>query len=157
VVAGDQAVAALDVYESSGSLTLRIRWDAGTRQPDADDIAVAKREFARSMAADTIAARRALALMPERRTVPVFRDVLIGRDNRIWVERYPAGADSLGMWWVFDEGGSLEAVVEVPRHLDLLQADDGSVIVRAMDELDVERIEIRPIVESERGEALRAP
>lgn len=139
---GDQAQACFEVFAEDGARTRRVCWDAALRQPTSADVRLASEAYVRSRRQDTVGAARALDVMPPVDVTPVFDEIVVGRDNRVWVRAYALPTDSAAHWWVFKDDGELVADIELPMEARILEVGNDYVIAGLMDSLDVERIEV---------------
>ena len=146
VVVGDEAQAAFDTYAEDGQLIRRVHWAAAGRRPSARDVELAKEVYLQSHQRDGAAAERSLRAMPAVERTPVFDGLLVGEDGRVWVRRYSLPTDEEGLWWIFGTDGRLMSTAAIPSGYDILEAGKDYALLRATDDLGVERIELRALV-----------
>lgn len=77
---------------------------------------------------------RASLFLPE--YLPPVKEVVVGRDGAIWIQRHGA-AGATREWWVVDEDGRAVASVMLPAGLRVLAAERDRVWGTETDELDV--------------------
>jgi hypothetical protein len=145
MAAGDQAVAAYDVYNEDGTLLRRVRWGATGRAPTARDLDLVRKAYVDASPRDPAGARRALAAIPAVSSTPVFDEIRVSQTNDIWVRRFPLPTDEHAIWWVFAEDGRLKASIGLPRGFNLLDITADQIVARVTDDLGIERIEVWPI------------
>lgn len=88
---------------------------------------------------------RWLATVPYPETKGAFLDLAADRAGRVWV-RLPAPVGADDPWLVFERDGRAVARVTVPAGGRLLDIGDGWALILLTDELDLERIEERPLL-----------
>jgi hypothetical protein len=77
---------------------------------------------------------------------PMFSELRVGADRRLWVQLYQAPTDASQNWLVFEPSGDLSASVTMDPALRLLDAGADYVVVLRTDELDVQEIRLHPLV-----------
>jgi len=92
---------------------------------------------------------------PEHR--PAFLDLIVDDEGNLWAREYPVEiggyptndqvdpSDPPDVWHVFDPEGRLLGPVEMPRGFELHGVHGGYAIGVAVDDLDVERVQLYPI------------
>ena len=153
LIVGDRALPSFDVYDSSGSLVRRVRWEAMGQELTARDRERLHDEFiSGSMGQmEPSAARRAWASRPEQERTPVFRSLLVDRRGCFWVERHPLPSDSSVAWWVFDDEGRSIAFVQLAADLHVLEVGGDYVLAVKRDELDVEQLQLWQLIRQGSG------
>ncbi len=78
---------------------------------------------------------------------PAYSNVVIAADGFVWVEQYPLPfVEQPTHWKVFAPEGALAATVDVPRDFRVMWVGETHVAGVVTDELDVQSVEVRPIV-----------
>ena len=77
---------------------------------------------------------RASLFLPE--YLPPVKEVVVGRDGAIWIQRYGTGG-ATREWWVMDDEGRAVASVQLPAGMRVLAAERDRVWGTKTDELDV--------------------
>jgi hypothetical protein len=142
IAVGDQSKTMVDVYDEAGRQVQRIGWSSEVRPPSTRDMEVARDRYVESRRLDRPGALRSLDAMPSIDRTPVFDEVTIGRDNNLWIRRYSLPTDENAHWWVFAPDGKMIAVVDLPADRTLLEAGTEYVLLHAVDDLGIERIEL---------------
>ena len=89
---------------------------------------------------------------------PAYHRLLVGDDGVLWVHDYTRPGER-SEWLAFDEDGRWVRTLVLPPRTSLLDIGPDWALVRAWDELDVQRVEVRGLVrESEsRADIVQAP
>ena len=91
--------------------------------------------------------RRFYADYPFPSHFPAYTDVVASESGFTWVEQFSAPYAEAGPHWkVFAPDGALAATADLPRGFDLMWVGDTQVAGVVRDELDVQSMELRPIV-----------
>ncbi len=77
-------------------------------------------------------------------SLPPFDASRLGRDGTLWLREGMAPSDSQQRWFVFRDD-TLLSTLELPRGLDLLDAQRGRLLLRRTDSLDIGYVELRSI------------
>jgi hypothetical protein len=114
----------------------------------------ARRERYRTLLTETAgwapgAAEERTRLLTQPGHRPPIDRVLIGQDDRIWLE-WAVAPGQAGPWTVLSGGGEPLATVAPPARLDVLAADANSLWVLELGELDVPYVVRYRVVEGER-------
>jgi hypothetical protein len=78
-------------------------------------------------------------------TMPAYGSVMVGRDENLWVADYVAPGEP-GHWTAFDRAGRVVAALQTPPGLLVFEIGSDYVLGRSRDELDVERVQLYPLV-----------
>lgn len=88
---------------------------------------------------------------------PAYFDLLVDDEGNLWAQEYPERlggyltndaiefGDPPDVWHIYDPEGRLLGLIEMPAHFELHAVRGGFMIGVAVDELDVERVELYPI------------
>lgn len=79
-------------------------------------------------------------------TTPLFGDVQVGSDGRLWVSAYTLPGDTAVLWTGIDPDGTLAAYGTVPRRFQVLRFGSDFVVVLIRDHLDRESIRLYSMV-----------
>lgn len=92
--------------------------------------------------------RRTLAEYPFPSHFPAYWDVVASEDGFTWVRQFtaPYRREPRNHWKVFGPDGALAATADLPRGFRLKWVGETHVGGVAMDELDTQRVELRPIL-----------
>lgn len=119
----------LATYDGRGSLVQLITWRA-VKVPVS--VADGQEEGARSDQGDAAVRpegpRSPLMRTDVRRTLPIMRRLLAGRDSTIWVELYPAPRQGGHQWIVFADDGRLVGRLSVPSSYALTEVSMQEVL-----------------------------
>ena len=150
---GDLVVAApsdryeLKVFADDGTLVRIVRREHVPRVPRAEDIQVDPR----------LRAELRIPLEAEMRKVkqsqleeffPAFEEIMSDAAGYLWVREYepPKEAGPAPVWTVFSPGGRVLGFVETPAGLKIYEIGEDYVLGHAEGELDVEMIQVWPLV-----------
>ncbi|HSR41508.1 MAG TPA: 6-bladed beta-propeller [Longimicrobiales bacterium] len=138
----------LEVYDPSGRL-VRLQRLAAPRRPVTSAMVDALLRDAVEGVDDEDeerALRELWAEMPPADLVPPYDDLVVGRPGSLWVRdhRLP-GRERVG-WTVFAPAGHAVGRLELPSRWSLLEVGDDELVVRAPDDLGVERVRVYPLV-----------
>lgn len=137
----------IEVRSLDGTLETLIRWSeepVPVREADRDRIARSELDRLRQPARAPHV-QRWLAAVPYPEHKPPFLALYADRGGALWVRLPTDARDPRDRWIAFDPGGTALAEIRPPagaRFLDI--AESFALLVRA-DELDVERVELRPL------------
>lgn len=140
----------LAVWDPEGVLVRTIAVPAPEVDPAAawealdDEIATRGRDFQKQW----------LEEQPRDQAVPRMSKMWIDDQGRIWIKLYDPRTDSTlimrggrgGMWWIMDAGGRVLAALRLPDGFDMLDARDGRVLEKWVDDLGVERLRVYDVV-----------
>lgn len=150
-VQGDQERRELRVLTPDGAVQTVIRWPG-------PDLVITERALAAEIedrvgqhgVAQRPGLRRFLQDLPRPLTRPAHGDVSIGPHEYIWVETAPGplSPEPAG-WQVFDPDGRWLGIVPAPGRFRITEILEDSVVGVWLDGLDVEHVQIRPILRPE--------
>ncbi len=83
--------------------------------------------------------------MPRLEVLPLFEDLRTDAAGRIWVRNQLGPGEPRRMWTVLDPSGEPIARMRTPDGAEILELGVEHVVVLTRDELDVERVEVRPL------------
>lgn len=97
----------------------------------------------------------AIATAPRPDSIPSLGGLLVDDAGRLWAKRYDPATDALwlgggarsagGSWWVADAEGTIMARAEVPAGFAPVQVEGDRVLGISVDDLGVERVEVRAL------------
>lgn len=87
----------------------------------------------------------ALAEIPRPNQAPVFADLLVDRENNLWVQDFSSPGTTSIQWTVFDPRGAMLGQVEVPATFRPTDIGTDYVLGVWTDELDVEHVRMYPL------------
>lgn len=152
LVVGDQGVSAYDVYDLSGTLQQRVRWQTPSRTPSTEDIESIRADYVASYGqSDLSTGERAWAAMPEVGLTATFRTLHVDRTGNVWIQRAPLPTDAHQVWWVFSSTGTYRASVRLEPEARILEAGQDYILLLVRDEFDVQRVELWPLDASQGG------
>lgn len=131
---GDSAE--IRVFTATGDLERIIRVPALEREVTDDEFDEVVRELDAQTNSD-LALRYQPVANPG--VLPVFTDLLVDDEGRIWAKRFQVDPDAQPCWLVFDREGRLTAQVDVPR-FDLHAVSGGALLGVARYEMDIEHV-----------------
>ena len=136
----------LQAYESGGTLVRIIRRDYELRSPTQAEL---DRMLAESFAGLSEEVRVRLAAstenMPLVEHFPAFEALHSDPLGYLWVQDYRYPGQDRNLWTVFDSEGRVQGLVETPAALDVFEIGEDYVLGRAMDEFDVEYVQLWPL------------
>lgn len=142
IVLGTQSDAELAVYDSSGRLSHRIRWEAPALPITDQDVEFYTNQRLQRVRSEQegAAVRRRLRDYPFPESYPVFGEVVFDDIGRLWVEASHRLGAPANDWWVFSPSGRIVMTVSFPigfRPTDI-RASSGRVAGVYTDSLAVE-------------------
>jgi hypothetical protein len=146
VVLGDQFARGLDIVGPRGLSAMPLVWDGpDLALTDGEVDAWIEEQVAAAPAPERAGVRAYLAEapMPERR--PAYGRLLPAADGRLWVAAYAHPSRDARRWDILDPVAGWVGAAEMPERFRPFQIGDRWILGVARDELDVERIELRPI------------
>jgi hypothetical protein len=154
VFAGDQDQPEIRLYDGAGRLERIVRWtapSAGSAHAWADSLAATV--VAKSAPSDRASRQTWLDRLPRPDIRPTHGRILATINGEFWVAPWVAADEAEPRWFVFDESGRFQAVMELPRRFRLLHVDADRLIGVARDSDDVERVRVHarpPLTGAER-------
>ena len=152
-VHGDQTLRAIRVHDADGTLKTIIRWPGASLE--ATDAAV-RAEIERRIPhynEDEAGLRRFFSELPHPDRRPAHGRIHVGPDGRIWVETAPGPGEDGPYegpgWHIFAPDGRWLGTVEAPGRFRITQILPDRVVGVWQDALDVEHVQIRPLVRPE--------
>lgn len=138
----------LQVYTPEGRIERLIRLPYIVRRVTPEDIAAFRARRLQQAEREGTRARmeRILAELPYPETMPPYRALLVDANGNLWVADYRSSDDEPTSWRVFAAHGEYLGVVTLPPRLELLQIGRDFALVRAIDELEVETIQVHRLV-----------
>ncbi len=136
------------VYAPDGRLERLIRLPHVVRRVMPEDVTAFRARRLEQAEREGTRARmeRILAELPYPETMPPYRNLLVDADANLWVADYRASDDEPASWRVFSEDGEYLGVVALPPGLEPLQVGPDFVLARAVDDLEVESIQVHRLV-----------
>ena len=133
-------------YGSDGTLVRIIRRDHELRSPTQAEL---DRVLAESFAGLPEEVRVRLAATTENMSLveyfPAFETLQSDPLGHLWVQEYRFPGQDRNVWTVFDADGRVQGFVETPPGLDVFEIGEDYVLGRAMDEFDVEHVQMWPL------------
>jgi hypothetical protein len=122
-----------------GSIELPLQ----ARAPSREDIEqVRRRQVERMQPAMREAAESYMDAITFPAAMPLFSDLRVAADHRLWVQAYRAPTDEFQEWLIFEPSGSHVASVAMDPSAVLLDAGADYVVTRVTDELDLQEIRV---------------
>jgi len=90
--------------------------------------------------------RNAFAAVPGNAPAPSFRGLQVSPGGYVWLEEFPALGHRTSRWFIFDPGGSLAALIDIPADLQVLSVQDREVITKTVDADGVERVAVYEVL-----------
>lgn len=156
-VHGDQERRELRVLTADGAVRTMIRW-TGAPLEITDQALEAEIEdrVARHGAAQRPGLRRFLRDLPRPHTRPAHGRIALGPDGHVWVETPPGPEPPEPPGWhVFDPDGRWLGTVAAPGRFRITQILSDRVVGVWLDDLDVEHVQLRPILRPAPGATTR--
>lgn len=143
VFVGDQEFFEVGVYSADGTLRRIIRLTGIDLRVTGDDIARAIEWRLAAVSSEQRPMMRAqLDAMDVPATRPAYSKLLVDSDGALWVgDHAPYPEDPL-LWHVFDAGGRLVSVVEMPQRFRVFDVGADWILGVWRDDLDVEHIRL---------------
>ena len=136
----------VEVFDGSGTKVREIRWDPGER-PRVDDSLLGRLlEHQVEVGGGNEEQIRALhrdAPLPE--TAPVFQDLFVDADGRLWVEQYRLPWEAERRWHLFDQSDQWIGEVVTGQDFAPRHASGAEVLGVLTDEMGVERLARFPL------------
>jgi hypothetical protein len=131
-------------YSVDGSLERLIRLARPNRKVTDDDIERYREEELRGTrdSRDRQLAEILLSDMPFPATMRAYGRFIVDAEGNLWVAEYRPSDDDQPAWNVFDPHGVLLGVVQTPRRFYITQIGSDFVLGRALDEIDVEHVQM---------------
>ena len=95
-------------------------------------------------------ARRRYRSTPVAERFPAFTSLVVDALDYLWVQEYefPGEERPGSLWTVFDPAGRVLGFVETPHGLQVFEIGENYILGHAMDELDVESVQLWPLERS---------
>jgi hypothetical protein len=87
---------------------------------------------------------------PEDKTLPAITRVRVADSGELWVQGGYFDEDPTREWFRLDPSSGITGTMQVPASFRPFRIIDGAMIGVARDDLGVERVQIRPMVQAER-------
>lgn len=141
IAIGNDDAYSVRVHGLDGSLLHIVRLDRAPLTVGADDFEATAEPLRRP---GPLQGRMtgALEQMPRHATFPAFGAVELGADGRLWVRDFTPPGGEGEIWHAFDADGTYLARLELPPGMDVLEFGESRILVRARDEMDVERVRL---------------
>ncbi len=145
LVVGDQVRREIAIVADDRATTF-IRWTGPSLEITARDVEAWKEGVIASAAESERPSLRAyLSEVPFPDVRPAYGRILTDHGGAIWVADHALAGEDPRAWQVFDARGRWLGTVRVPERFRLLDVGRDRVLGVARDDLDVERIEVRPL------------
>jgi hypothetical protein len=146
IAVGEQVVHEIRFFESSGALRRIIRWDGSDLSVDTELEAAWRRARLASVAAeDRARMTRHLDAQPIPAQRPAFGPILASESGGLWVADYTVDDGTPAAWSVFDPDHEWLGSVAMPVRFQPFAVGAGWVLGVSKDDLDVQRVELRPL------------
>lgn len=146
LVLGDQVGYAVDIFDAAGDAPRRWGWSGPSLELGEDDLERWREEqVATAPEGERPSLRVYLAEAPHPASRPAYGRLVADASGYLWVGRYADPSQEAPRWDVLDPEGRWVAAVEAPVRFRPLQVGSDWVLGVSRDELDVERIELRPL------------
>jgi hypothetical protein len=76
---------------------------------------------------------RDYAVVPLARFLPATRELVVDRDDNLWVQHFPRAASPTVRWTVFSPQGQVRATIELPRVFDVYEVGRDYILGRYID------------------------
>ena len=147
IFVGDDRTGTIRMYSPDGTLRRVIRLGGEPRPVRDEDVRAYREQSLEGTAEDELPEqRRRLEETPVAETLPAFADLFADRLGRLWVERFDGQYDQPDTWSVLGPDGLPQAQVTMPTRMRPLDAGEDYVLAYTQDELDIERIQLHPIL-----------
>ena len=154
VAVGDEAIyvgtgkpAVVHVYGLSGGRRTRLRLPIAARPvtTEAVDDAVG-RYLLRFREQDRAGVRDLVHSVELPDSLPSYSALLVDGLERLWIQQYVGVGESPRRWLVYDPNTGAVVAVTLPPVMELLDANETSVLLMARDETDAEHVEGRRLI-----------
>ena len=81
--------------------------------------------------------------------LPYYESAFADRDGRLWIREYRRLSEDRVRWFVIEESGEWLAELDLEPAVRLVDATGHSVLLIVTDQLGIQRIERRPILQEE--------
>lgn len=81
-------------------------------------------------------------------SMPLYSNLLVAADGRLWVQAYRAPTDEVQEWLIFNPAGVHVAVVTLDSRAEVMDAGANFVVTRVTDEMDLQEIRAYGLVEA---------
>ena len=141
----DTAIRALSPVTGEIVRSIALPWRRRATSPE--DVEIVSRRFL-DRVQPNLASRAAefVASIPWPDSLPTFSHMLVGADERVWVQMFRAPADVLQEWILFEPSGEIVASFAMDTSLQLLDVGDDYALVQAADGNGVETITMHRLV-----------
>jgi hypothetical protein len=152
VAVGDQIGHEISLFEASGALRRIIRWSGTDPAVDSElEEAWRRAQLASAAPEDRASVARHLDEQPMPAQRPAFGRIMASEAGELWVSDYAFPAETPGAWTVFDSNHEWRGSVAMPPRFEPLADGTGWLLGVSRDDLDVQRVELRPLLVSATG------
>ncbi|MGE0158410.1 MAG: hypothetical protein AB7T31_03305 [Gemmatimonadales bacterium] len=78
---------------------------------------------------------------------PAFSRLAVGPDGTVWAKVFQPDRGGESQWWIVTKQGGFRGLVELPYGTDVMDITDEHLLLRRLDQFDVERLELWVIPE----------
>lgn len=148
LIVGDQVAYEIRTYELDGALRAVFRWAGVPLSVDAADVEAWKEQQVLSAAAaDRPSVRAYLADVPIPDQRPAYGSILLSESGEIWVGSYALPSQMPSRWDVIEDDGAWLGSVQMPDGFRPLQIGEDWILGLTRDEFDVEKVELRTLIQ----------
>lgn len=146
---GNDRTGTIRMHAPDGRLLRVIRLAHEPQPVRPEDVERYREQALEGVPEDELPERRTrLEETPVAETLPAFTDLFADRLGRLWVEEFDGRYDQPDTWSVLGADGTPQARVALPARMRPVDAGEDYVLVYTQDELDIERIQLRPILKN---------
>ena len=131
------------VSPGSGQTIGSIQLPLKARAPSADDVEQLRSRSLGRMRPELRGRVTAyLDAVPWPDSMPLYSDLRVAADGRLWVQAYRAPTDELQEWLILEPAGRHVASVSIDPSAKVMDAGADFVVVRVTDEMDLQEIRV---------------
>ena len=150
IIVGSNDLYEIRAYTADGALARIVRREHDVRSPTrADHDAHLDELYADRTEQERARTLAELEDMPLLETFPAFGRVLTDARGYLWVEDYQLPGEPAPPWTVFDPGGQVLGLVELPPDLTIFEIGEDYILGRTTDDLGIERVQLWPLDRSD--------
>jgi hypothetical protein len=149
IAIGEQVRHEIRFFETSGTLKRIMRWEGSDPGVNSDlEAAWRRARLASAAAEDRASIARQMDEQPMPAQRPAFGRIIATEAGELWVAEYAFDNETSVAWAVFDPNHAWRGSVAMPRRFQPYAAGAEWVLGVSEDELDVQRVELRPLLAS---------
>ena len=140
---GDQATFEIAIFSERGTLQRLARVPAVDLSISSSHVSEAKAaRLEREPENERVTMARQLDAMDVPPTRPAFSDIMIDRQDHLWVRNYTLPPTTMDVWNVLAPNGELLGTVDLPVRFRLLDIGDDFILGTYRDDSDVEYVQL---------------